>query len=102
MNTVLLIIASVTLVAVLSHVYLEARRQTKPRIKVYFPDGSTKASYRAKEETNVAIHIKNSGRFTFPKPVATNLSVFVYTLPTFLMKEFKWVDQSTTYVKQAP
>jgi len=86
MNTVLLIIASVTLVAVLSHVYLEARRQTKPRIKVYFPNGSTQASYKAKEEANVAIHFKNEGRFGFPKPPATSISVFVYTPTSFLLK----------------
>jgi len=83
MNTVLLIIASVTLAAVLSHVYLEARRQTKPRIKVYFPDGSTRISYKAKEEASIAIHIQNRGRFGFPKPVARDMCLFVFTLPTF-------------------
>ena len=89
MNAILLIIASVTLVAVLSHVYLEARRQTKPRIKVYFPDGSTQILYRAKEEANVAIHFKNYGRFGFPKPPATSISVFVYTPTSFLLKTLK-------------
>ncbi len=102
MDTVILAIISVTLFVILGSVYLEMRRQAKPKIAVYFPNGSKRISYRAKEEANVAIHIKNIGRFGLPKPCATTLAIFVYTRPTFLLKEFRWVDQSSPYVKQAP
>ena len=78
------------------------RRQSNPRMKVCFPDGSTRISYRAKEEANVAIHINNIGRFGLPKPVATNLHIFVYVPPTFLLKEFRWLGETTNYTKQAP
>ena len=101
MSTTLLIITSATLFVILSSIYLEIRRQIKPRIKVYFPGGSTKISYRAKEEANMSIHIQNTGRFGLPKPVARDISVLVYTPPTFLLKEFKWGTISDTEVKQA-
>lgn len=104
MDTAIVIIASVTLVAVLSHVYLEARGQIKPRIKVYFPDGSTQASYKAKEEANVAIHIKNSGRFGFSKPAAKNMGFFVNAPPCLLLKKLQVQSgsQSETQLIKAP
>ena len=102
MDTIVVIIVSITLLAILASIYLQIRGQTKPRIRVYFPDGSTKISYRAKEETPVAIHFQNKGRLGFPKPASTNLSIVVYTMPTFLLKEFRWTDNSSPYVKQAP
>ena len=83
-NTI--IITSITLLAIISSVYLELRRQIKPKIKVYFPNGSTQVSYRTKEEIDVAIHIKNTGRFGFPKPAATNMSFFVYAPTSLLLK----------------
>lgn len=89
MDTIVVIIVSLTLLAILGSIYLEIRRQIKPRIKVYFPNGSTRASYKAKEEANVAIHFKNWGRFGFPKPPATSLSVFVNTPTSFLLKTLK-------------
>ena len=101
MDTIVVIIVSVTLIAIVGSVYLEIRRQVKPRIKVYFPDGSTKISYKAEKEANMSIHIKNNGRFGLPKPVARDIGVLVYTPPTFLLKEFKWGTISDTLVKQA-
>ena len=102
MDTVILAIISVTLFVILGSVYLEVRRQIKPRIKIYFPDGSTKTSYRAKEETNVSIHIQNIGRIGFPKPVAKNIRLFVYTPTSFLLKELRWSGESETDVRKAP
>jgi hypothetical protein len=99
MNIAMLIIISITLAV---SVYLALRRQVKPRIKVYFPDDSTQASYRAKEETNIAIHIKNRGRFGFPKPVATNMTIFVYTPISFSLRKLKYMDVSETRVAKAP
>ena len=100
MDTIVVIIVSVTFIAIVGSVYLEIRRQIKPRIMVYFPDGSTRASYRAKEETNVSIHIQNRGRFGFPKPVATAVSVFVFTSPNLLLKELRCGRMSDSVVKK--
>ena len=102
MDTIVVIIVSITLLTILGSIYLEIRRQVKPRIKVYFPDGSTRASYRAKEETNVTMHVQNKGRLGFPKPVARNISLFVYTPTSFLLKELRWLGQSETTVREAP
>ncbi len=101
MDTAILILISVTLLVILGSVYLEIRRQIKPNLKIYFPDGSTKISYRAKEEASVAIHIKNIGKLGLPKPVARNIAAFVYSTPTFLLKQFKWGSISITQVNQA-
>ncbi len=97
----ILIITSITLLVILGSIYLEIRRQIKPRIRVYFPDGSTKISYKVKEEANVAIHVQNKGRLGFPKPAAMDICVLIYMSPTFLMKEFRWAHISDTNVKQA-
>ena len=102
MDTIVVIIVSVTFIAIVGSVYLEIRRQIKPRIKVYFPDGSTQASYKAKEETNVAIHIKNIGRRGFPKPVATNINIFVYTPISFSLSKLEYLGMSRTGVEKAP
>ena len=102
MDTIVVIIVSITLIAIISSVYLEIRRQIKPRIKVYFPDGSTQARYRAKEETNIAIHIQNSGRVGFPKPVARKINIFVYAPTNFLLKEIRYAGMADTDVTQAP
>ena len=102
MSTAVLIITLVTLFVILGSVYLQIRRQIKPRIKVYFPDGSTRVSYKAKKETPVAIHMRNAGRFGFPKPAARDMTILVYTLPVFLLKEFRWAGKSSPYVKEAP
>ena len=101
MDTIVVIIVSVTLIAIVGSIYLEVRGQIKPRIKVYFPDGSTRVSYKAKEEAPVTIHIQNRGGFGLPKPVARDITVFVYTPLTFLLKEFKWSNISDTEIKQA-
>ena len=101
MDTTIVIIVSITLLAIFGSVYLEVRRQIKPRIKVYFPDGSTRASYKAREEANVTIHIQNRGRLGLPKPAAMNMCVLVYTPLTFSLKEFSWGTISDTNVKQA-
>ena len=102
METFIAIIVSITLAAILGSVYLEIRRQIKPRIKVYFPDGSTQASYKAKEEASVTIHIKNIGRYGFSKPCATELRIWVYTLPDFSLRELRWSSGSSPYARQAP
>ena len=102
MSTTVLIITSITLFVILASIYLEIRRQIKPRIMVYFPDGSTRASYRAKEETNVALHIRNKGRFGFPKPVATNISIYVYTPISFSLRKLEYLGMSETRVRKAP
>jgi hypothetical protein len=102
MDTIVVTIVSITLLAILGSIYLEIRRQIKPRIRVSFPNSLTKISYKAKEESGVAIHMKNSGRFGFPKPAAMDMIILVYTLPTFVLKELKWSDNSETYVKKAP
>ena len=102
MSTVIVIIVSITLLAILASIYLEIRRQIKPRIKVFFPDGSTKISYRAKEETNVAIHIQNRGRLGFSKPVATNISAFVYAPTGFSLRKLEYLGMSETRVRKAP
>ena len=101
MDTIIITIVSITLLAILGSIYVEIRRQIKPRIKVYFPDGSTRASYRAKEETNVSIHIQNRGRFGFPKPVATAVSVFVFAPPILSLKELRCGPMSDSVVKKA-
>ncbi len=102
MDTVILAIISVTLFVILGSVYLEVRRQIKPRIKVYFPDGSTETRYKAKEEASVAIHIKNIGTFGFPKPVATNVSLFIYAPPPLLLKTLQCASRSNTRLVKAP
>ena len=101
MNNPILIITLVTLFVILGSVYLEMRRQTKPRIKVCFPGGSTQMSYQVKEEANVAIHIQNRGRLGFPKPVARNVHAFIYTPTNFLLKELRWSGESETRVQKA-
>ena len=101
MNTPIFIITSITLLVILGAFYLELRRQIKPRIKVYFSDGSTQASYEAKEEANVSIHFKNAGRRCFPKPVASNVKLSVDTPTSFMLKELKWGGQSETKVRKA-
>ncbi len=102
MDTIVVIIVSITLLAILASIYLEIRRQIKPRIKAYFPDGSSEASYKAKEETNLTIHVQNKGRLGFPKPVAKNMSLYVYTPTSILLKELRWLGQSETQVREAP
>ena len=102
MDTIVVIIVSVTLIAIVGSVYLEIRRQIKPRIKVYFPDGSTQASYKAKEETNVAIHVQNKGRLGFPKPVAKDIGIFVYTPINFSLRKLEYLGMSETSVRKAP
>ena len=102
MNTPILIITAVTLVVILGSLYLEIRRQIKPRIKVYFPDGSTQASYKAKENATVALHMKNSGRFGLPKPVATELSILVYTPTNLLLKKWSCIDGMDNRLRKAP
>ena len=82
----ILIITSITLLVILGSIYLEIRRQIKPRIKVYFPSGSTRVSYKAKEEVPVATNIQNKGRLGFSKPSARDTVIFAYTLPVFLLK----------------
>ena len=102
MNNIVVIIVSITLIAILGSVYLEIRRQIKPRIRIYFPDGSTRATYKAKEETNVAIHTTNVGRRGFPKPAATNMSFFVYAPPPLLLKKLQAGNESDTELVKAP
>ena len=102
MDTIVVIIVSVTLIAIFGSVYLEVRGQIKPRIRVYFPDGSTQISYKAKEEAPIAIHIKNSGRFGFPKPVVTEISILVYAPTNLLLKEFQCAGGDDNNLKKAP
>jgi hypothetical protein len=102
METFVAIIVSITLVAILGSVYLEIRRQIKPRIKVYFPDGSTQASYKSKEETEIAIHFRNAGRFAFPKPAARELAIFLYAPRTFTLKQIKTGTNSSSEVMESP
>ena len=101
MSTTVLIITSVTLFVILGSIYLEIRRQIKPRIKVYFPDGSTQASYKPKEEVSIALHITNIGRFGFPKPAATEVGMSVYTPITFLLKRLEYGDEYVDEVTRA-
>ena len=102
MDTVILIIISITLAVIVVSVCLEIRRQIKPRIEVYFPDDSRPARYKAKEVTNVAIHMRNAGRFGFPKPVATNIRIFVYAPISFTLKKLEYLGMSETHVRKAP
>jgi hypothetical protein len=102
MYITILIITSLTLLVVLGFCYLEIRRQIKPRIKIYFPDGSTRASYKAREETNVTLHIKNSGRLAFPKPAATEMTLYVYAPTSFQLKKLEYGNKSETVVNDAP
>jgi len=101
MDTPGIIIGLITLFAVGGSIYVGIRSQIKPRIKVYFPNSSTQASYKAKEEANVSIHFKNSGRRGFPKPVARNVRLSVNTPTSFLLKELQWGGQSESYVRKA-
>ena len=96
------LIATTTLLAVLGSIYLEIRRQTKPTIRVYFPDGSKRISYRAKEQANIAIHIKNIGRFGFPKPAATEMAIFVYMPLSFLPTKLEYAPTIHTKIGKAP
>ena len=102
MNTTIVIITSITLFVIVSSLYLEMRRQAKPKIKVYFPDGSTRASYKAKEEADVAIHIRNIGRRGFPKPAATKMGLFVYAPTPLLLKRLQCGSTSNTELIKAP
>jgi len=103
MNTVGIIIGVITLLAVFATIYVGIRGQIKPRIKVYFPDGSMRASHEAKKKANVAIHFKNRGRFGFPKPPATSISVYVYTSTSFLITTLKsHGGMSSNVVVEAP
>ncbi len=101
-TTLLIIITLITLVVILGSVYLEMRRQIKPGIKVYFPDGSTQVRYRAKEEVPMSIHIQNKGRFGFPKPAATKIGIFIYAPTTFLLKELRGGEDRDTEIVKAP
>ena len=101
-TTLLIIITSITLLVIFGSVYLEIRRQIRPRIKIYFPDGSTRIAYKAKEEINLSINFKNKGWFSLPKPVARNIHLFVYGPSTFLLKELRWASRVQTDVMEAP
>jgi hypothetical protein len=102
METTVVIIVSVTLLAILGSIYLEIRRQIKPKIKIYFPDGSTQMRYRAKEESNIAIHIKNTGTLGFPKPAATEIVIFVYMPLIFSPTKLQYSQRASTIVLKAP
>jgi len=102
MNTIVVIIVVLTLLAVLFSIYLEIRRQIKPRIKVYFPGGSTEAQYKAKEEASVAIHIQNRGKIGLPKPAARAMAFFVYAPHSFTLKQIEVGTDSSNQVMEAP
>ncbi|MFC2068547.1 hypothetical protein ACFLTP_06025 [Chloroflexota bacterium] len=102
MYIAILIVSSLTFLVVASAFYLEIRSQLKPKIKIRFPDGSVQASFNSGAETEMKLHIKNSGRFTLPKPAATDMTLHVYAPASFQLKNLRYGNKSETAVNDAP